>query len=119
MGAPGSRDARAARLREEERAGKEQRINASNAEATAQRLVERLHKRQEELARERQITALPPVLKGAALIIPKGLLVIQDVVVNHGGTLINSLQTHDKTFGLETMCVGGGQGMAMILERLS
>jgi acetyl-CoA C-acetyltransferase len=34
-------------------------------------------------------------------------------------TLINSLQTHDKTFGLETMCVGGGQGMAMILERLN
>ena len=34
-------------------------------------------------------------------------------------TLINSLQSHDKQFGLETMCVGGGQGMAMILERLS
>ncbi len=34
-------------------------------------------------------------------------------------TIINSLQFHDKTFGLETMCVGGGQGMAMILERLS
>ncbi|OBI02293.1 acetyl-CoA C-acetyltransferase [Mycobacterium scrofulaceum] len=34
-------------------------------------------------------------------------------------TLINNLQTHDKTFGLETMCVGGGQGMAMIIERLS
>jgi len=34
-------------------------------------------------------------------------------------TLINSLQYHDKTFGLETMCVGGGQGMAMVLERLS
>ena len=67
-------DARAARLREEERAGKEQRINATNAEATAQRLVERLHKRQEELDRERQITALPPVLKGAALVIPSGLL---------------------------------------------
>ncbi len=67
-------DARAARLREEERAGKEQRINATNAEATAQRLVDRLHARQEELARERQISALPPVLKGAALVIPKGLL---------------------------------------------
>jgi len=67
-------DSRAARLREEERAGKEQRVNASNAEATAQRLVERLHKRQTELDRERQITALPPVLKGAALVIPKGLL---------------------------------------------
>jgi acetyl-CoA C-acetyltransferase len=35
------------------------------------------------------------------------------------GTLINSLDWHDKTIGLETMCVGGGQGMAMILERLS
>jgi acetyl-CoA C-acetyltransferase len=35
------------------------------------------------------------------------------------GTLINGLQTRDKTFGLETMCVGGGQGMAMVLERLS
>ena len=34
-------------------------------------------------------------------------------------TLLNGLQTHDKTFGLETMCVGGGQGMALILERLS
>jgi acetyl-CoA C-acetyltransferase len=34
-------------------------------------------------------------------------------------TLLNSLRFHDKTFGLETMCVGGGQGMAMVLERLS
>jgi acetyl-CoA C-acetyltransferase len=34
-------------------------------------------------------------------------------------TLINSLDYHDKQIGLETMCVGGGQGMAMILERLS
>jgi acetyl-CoA C-acetyltransferase len=34
-------------------------------------------------------------------------------------TLINGLRTHDKTIGLETMCVGGGQGMAMVLERLS
>jgi len=34
-------------------------------------------------------------------------------------SLLNSLQFHDKTFGLETMCVGGGQGMATIFERLS
>ena len=34
-------------------------------------------------------------------------------------TLIHGLQRADKTFGLETMCVGGGQGMAMIVERLS
>jgi acetyl-CoA C-acetyltransferase len=34
-------------------------------------------------------------------------------------TLINSLQWHDKQIGLETMCIGGGMGMAVILERLS
>ncbi len=35
------------------------------------------------------------------------------------GTLLNGLKKDDKTFGLESMCVGGGQGMAMIVERLS
>jgi acetyl-CoA C-acetyltransferase len=34
-------------------------------------------------------------------------------------TLLNGLQSRDKQFGLETMCVGGGQGMAIIYERLS
>jgi acetyl-CoA C-acetyltransferase len=34
-------------------------------------------------------------------------------------TLLNNLTTYDKTVGLETMCVGGGQGMALIIERLS
>ena len=33
-------------------------------------------------------------------------------------TLINGLETENKRYGLETMCVGGGQGMAMIIERL-
>ena len=33
-------------------------------------------------------------------------------------TMLNSLDWHDKTTGLVTMCVGGGQGMALILERL-
>ena len=34
-------------------------------------------------------------------------------------TLLNGLAERDKTVGLATMCVGGGQGMAMIIERLS
>ena len=34
-------------------------------------------------------------------------------------TLLNNLATQDKTFGIETMCVGGGQGMAMVVERLT
>jgi len=33
-------------------------------------------------------------------------------------TLLNDLETLDGTIGLETMCVGGGQGMAMLVERL-
>jgi acetyl-CoA C-acetyltransferase len=33
-------------------------------------------------------------------------------------TLLNGLEDTDQTIGLETMCVGGGQGMAMIVERL-
>ena len=34
-------------------------------------------------------------------------------------TLLNDLETLDKTVGLETMCVGGGQGRAMLVERLA
>ena len=34
-------------------------------------------------------------------------------------TMLNSLQHHDKQTGLITMCVGGGQGMALVLERMS
>jgi acetyl-CoA C-acetyltransferase len=35
------------------------------------------------------------------------------------GTLLNDLETRDETIGVETMCVGGGQGMAMVVERLN
>jgi acetyl-CoA C-acetyltransferase len=34
-------------------------------------------------------------------------------------TLLNDLETDDKQIGLETMCVAGGQGMAMLVERLN
>jgi acetyl-CoA C-acetyltransferase len=34
------------------------------------------------------------------------------------GTLLNGLESLDKSIGLETMCVGGGQGMAMLVERI-
>ena len=33
--------------------------------------------------------------------------------------LIHNLKESDKQFGMESMCVGGGQGMAMIIERMS
>ena len=34
-------------------------------------------------------------------------------------TLLNGLESDDKTIGLETMCVAGGQGQAMLVERLN
>ena len=34
-------------------------------------------------------------------------------------TLLNGLRARDQTFGMATLCVGGGAGMAMVLERLS
>ncbi len=34
-------------------------------------------------------------------------------------TLINDLQTHNKTLGIATLCIGGGQGLATIIERMS
>jgi acetyl-CoA C-acetyltransferase len=34
-------------------------------------------------------------------------------------TLLNGLAARDGQFGLETMCIGGGQGMAIVYERLS
>jgi acetyl-CoA C-acetyltransferase len=34
-------------------------------------------------------------------------------------TLLNDLETEDKQIGLETMCVAGGQGMAMVVERMN
>jgi len=33
--------------------------------------------------------------------------------------LLNELQTENKTLGIATLCIGGGQGLATILERLS
>jgi acetyl-CoA C-acetyltransferase len=33
-------------------------------------------------------------------------------------TLLNAMEDRSARFGLETMCVGGGQGLAMIVERL-
>ena len=67
-------DNRSHRLREEERAGKDQRLNALRAERTAEQLADRLQKRMGELERERQISALPPIARGGALVVPAGLL---------------------------------------------
>jgi hypothetical protein len=67
-------DGRAEELRLQESAGKHQRLNSANAVATAERLADRLRIRMAELDAERAIAPLPPVVKGAALIVPAALL---------------------------------------------
>ena len=68
-------DHRAAELKAQELAGKvNARINSAKARSRADELQARLHKRLEELEKERQISALPPVVMGGALVIPMGLL---------------------------------------------
>ncbi len=67
-------DFRAAELKRQEEAGRPQRLNSAKARHRADDLQARLQKRQEELAQERQLAALPPVVIGGALIVPAGLL---------------------------------------------
>lgn len=68
-------DHRAAQLRLQEEAGRANaRLNSNKAQARADELVARLDKRQKELEQERQLSPLPPVVVGAALIVPGGLL---------------------------------------------
>jgi hypothetical protein len=68
-------DRRAAELRMQEREGKPNaRLNAENARRRADELEERLRRRMAELDREAQLFARPPVILGAALVVPAGLL---------------------------------------------
>jgi superfamily II DNA or RNA helicase len=68
-------DYRANQLKEQEAAGKvNAKLNSAKARARADELEARMQRRLQELAQERQISALPPVVAGGALIVPVGLL---------------------------------------------
>lgn len=67
-------DARAAELKEEERAGKRTRTNWQSAERRAEELAERMRRRLASLEMERFISAQPPRVRGGMVVIPKGLL---------------------------------------------
>jgi SNF2 family DNA or RNA helicase len=68
-------DHRANELRDQERAGKTNaRLNSDEAAKRADALAARLEKRMAEIALERQISALPPVVLGGLLVVPAGLL---------------------------------------------
>ena len=63
-------DRRAQDLKVQERAGKQPRMNSQHAAARAEELADRLQRRLAELARERDISALPPLVLAGALIVP-------------------------------------------------
>jgi superfamily II DNA or RNA helicase len=67
-------DSRAFELKEEEKAGKQTRLNWQNAQRRAEDLAERLKRRLEQLGKERFITAQPPRVRGGMVVIPRGLL---------------------------------------------
>lgn len=68
-------DYRTYELREKEAAGKgNQRLTSANAARRAEELAARMQKRLEEIDTERMISAMPPVIVGGSLVIPKGLL---------------------------------------------
>ncbi len=67
-------DHRAQDLKAQERAGKKTRLSSANAEARANDLADRLQRRLDELGKERDISALPPVIRGGAIVVPAGLL---------------------------------------------
>ncbi len=67
-------DGRANELAEQEAAGRQPRINPARARQRAEDLHARLVRREAELDRERTLQPLPPVVVGAALIVPVGLL---------------------------------------------
>lgn len=68
-------DHRSEELKAQERSGKRNaKLNSQQASQKAEELSDRLQRRLGELEKERQVSALPPVVKGGAIIIPKGLL---------------------------------------------
>lgn len=68
-------DEQAGNLQADERAGKPNaKINSAKARQRADELEHRLHQRTEELKQQGQLSALPPVVVGAALVVPRGLL---------------------------------------------
>ncbi len=67
-------DRRAQELKAQERAGKKTRLSSQNAATTAEELSDRLDRRRELLEKERQISALPPIVRGGAVVIPGSLV---------------------------------------------
>ncbi|WP_338183524.1 protein NO VEIN domain-containing protein [Thalassospira tepidiphila] len=78
-------DARAFELKEQERAGKRTRLNWQNAQRRAEDLAERLSRRLEQLKQEKFISSAPPRVRGGMIVIPAGLLSVEEALAGSGG----------------------------------
>ncbi|MFG0334785.1 MAG: DUF3883 domain-containing protein, partial [Maioricimonas sp. JB049] len=67
-------DHQAQQLQFKEEAGKTPRLNSKRARSRADELADRLQRRLEEIEQERQLSPLPPIVVGGALIVPVGLI---------------------------------------------
>jgi superfamily II DNA/RNA helicase len=67
-------DNRANELKQQELVGKKPKLNSGKARQRADELQARLHRRLKELDQEKQLSPLPPVVIGGALVVPRGLL---------------------------------------------
>ena len=77
-------DNRARQLEQQETAGHTPKLNSARARARAEELTERLARRTLELEQERQLSSLPPVVIGGAIVVPQGLIDRLDGVVPAG-----------------------------------
>jgi superfamily II DNA or RNA helicase len=67
-------DHRAQELKAQEESGRQPKMNSQKAQSRADELSDRLQKRLDELGQEKQLSPLPPIAQGGALVIPLGLL---------------------------------------------
>jgi superfamily II DNA or RNA helicase len=84
-------DHRAEELKTQELAGKTPRLNSGRARQRADDLQARLEKRLAELQQERQLSAMPPVVIGGALVVPEAML----VALKGGTATIVEATAHD------------------------
>ena len=101
-------DNRAAELELKERAGKHNaRLNSTKARGRANELEARLKKRTDEIRRELQLSSLPPIVQGAVLVVPAGML-----------QKITGMSSESNTIAKDTQAIGArARDIVMDVER--
>ncbi len=94
---------RALEVEAEERAGKKPRLNSQNLRRQAEKLTDRLETRLAEIARQRDIAAMPPEICGAALVVPSSLLGPEEPVSKFGKSVQDTDAASRKEIEIKAM----------------